>query len=166
MAKIESPRELFLSNLGSALKMENEILEMLENLEDEAHDPELKQNLSHHHQETQQQLRNLERAFQVMGEEPKEQTCAPIEGIEKEGKQSLKQVDDPLVDQVILGGAAKTEHHEIAVYNGLIMKAEALGESEVVDLLRQNLEQEEHTLKEVDQKARRLIRPTVHAGAR
>jgi ferritin-like metal-binding protein YciE len=166
MAKIESPRELFVSNLGSTLKMENEIIGMLEELEEEAHDPELKQNLAHHRQETQQQVRNLERVFEALGEEPKEESCPPIEALEKDGKQAIKQVDDALVDHVILGGAAKTEHHEIAVYNGLIMKAEALGEEEIANLLRENLEQEEHTLKEVDDKARQLTQQTVHAGGR
>ena len=67
---------------------------------------------------------------------------------------------------MILGGAAKTEHHEIAVYNGLIMKADALGEEDVANLLRENLEQEEHTLREVDETARELTQETVHAGAR
>jgi hypothetical protein len=35
---------------------------------------------------------------------------------------------------VILGGAAETEHHEIAVYEGLITKAEAMGEQDIVGL--------------------------------
>jgi len=164
VAKIESPRELFVSNLRSTLKMENDILDMLEELQEEARDSELKQNLVHHHEETQQQVRNLERAFEALGEEAKEESCPPIEGIEKDGKQSIKQVDDSLVDHVILGGAAKTEHHEIAVYNGLIMKAEALGEEDIANLLRENLEQEEHTLKEVDEKARKLTQATVGAA--
>src|SRR2546430_2525531 len=65
VAKIESPRELFVSNLRSTLKMENDILDMLEELQEEARDSELKQNLVHHHEETQQQVRNLERAFEA-----------------------------------------------------------------------------------------------------
>jgi ferritin-like metal-binding protein YciE len=55
---------------------------------------------------------------------------------------------------VILGGAAETEHHEIAVYETLITHAEAMGHEDVVALLRENLEQEEHTLREVQQLAR------------
>jgi ferritin-like metal-binding protein YciE len=46
-------------------------------------------------------------------------------------------------------GAAETEHHEIAVYEGLIINARAMGRDDVVDLLQQNLEQEQHTLEEV-----------------
>ena len=165
MAKIESPRELFINNLGSTLTMENEILEMLEELQEEARDQELKQNLAHHHQETQQQIRNLERVFDALGEEPKGQSCPPIEGLEKDGKQSIKQVDDALVDHVILGGAAKTEHHEIAVYEGLITHAAAMGEQQVASLLQQNLQQEEHTLEEVKQATQQLAQQNAAMAA-
>ena len=44
------------------------------------------------------------------------------------------------------------------------MKAEALGEEDIANLLRENLEQEEHTLKEVDEKARKLTQATVVIG--
>jgi ferritin-like metal-binding protein YciE len=57
--------------------------------------------------------------------------------------------EDEVVDLVILSGAGETEHHEIAVYENLIIQAEALGHPEVVQLLSQNLEQEHHTLEEV-----------------
>ena len=41
-----------------------------------------------------------------------------------------------------------------------------MGEDDVANLLRENLEQEEHTLKEIDQKARTLTLATAHATAR
>ena len=48
--------------------------------------------------------------------------------MEKEGQANLKMVDESLNDHVIMGGVTETEHHEIAVYEGLITKAEAMGE--------------------------------------
>jgi ferritin-like metal-binding protein YciE len=158
MAKIETPQQLFRYKLGAALKMEETVLEMLEKLEEKANDSEIKQLLRHHHQETEQQVQNIRRAFDAIGSEAEDQPCPAIEGIEKEGESNLKQVDDTLNDSIILGGAVETEHHEIAVYNGLITKAEAMGEQDVVALLQENLEQEEHTLKEVEQKAQKLAR--------
>jgi ferritin-like metal-binding protein YciE len=50
---------------------------------------------------------------------------------------------------VILAGCAETEHHEIAVYENLIVHADALNHEDIVALLRENLEQEQHTLGEV-----------------
>src|SRR5918998_1320122 len=51
---------------------------------------------------------------------------------------------------------AETEHHEIAVYEGLIINAWAMGRDDVVRLLEQNLEQEQHTLDEVKQSLERV----------
>ncbi|MGE5617394.1 MAG: ferritin-like domain-containing protein [Candidatus Woesearchaeota archaeon] len=147
--KLNSPTEVFSFKLGAALKMENTVLEMLGDLEEKSQREQLKQQFRHHADETRQQIRNLERAFSAFGEEPDESPCPAIEGIEKEGKANIKKADDSVVDAVILSGAAETEHHEIAVYEGLITEAEAMGKHEIVQLLRQNLEQEEHTLEEV-----------------
>jgi ferritin-like metal-binding protein YciE len=36
-------------------------------------------------------------------------------------------VDDSLNDHVIIAGVQETEHHEVAVYEGLITNAEAMG---------------------------------------
>jgi ferritin-like metal-binding protein YciE len=146
MASIETPNELFVHKLGATLTMEETILGMLENLEGEASDSKLQRDLRRHHQETQQQIQNLHRIFEALGEEPEKQSCPAIEGLEKEGKQMVKEVDDALVDSVILGGVIETEHHEIAVYDGLIIKAEQMGDDDIVALLQENLEQEEATL--------------------
>ena len=147
--KVESPKELFIHNLGACLTMENTVEEMLGKLTEEANDSELKQKLRHHREETQAQIRNLPQVFQSIGEEPKEQPCPAIEGIEKEGETSLRLTADELNDAVILAGCAETEHHEIAVYENLIVHANALGQEDVVALLQENLEQEQHTLGEV-----------------
>ena len=50
---------------------------------------------------------------------------------------------------MICGGCAETEHHEIAVYENLIVHANAMGHEDIVALLQENLEQEQHTLGEV-----------------
>lgn len=146
---IHSPQGLFIHQLGAALTMENTIEEMLGELIDHANDSQLRQQLRHHREETQAQIRNLHQVFQALGEEPDEQPCPAIEGIEKDGQTNLKLTEDELHDAVILSGAAQTEHHEIAVYEDLIAHADAMGQEDVVALLRENLEQEQATLGEV-----------------
>jgi ferritin-like metal-binding protein YciE len=161
MASIETQQELFVHKLGAALTMEQTILDMLENLQEEASDQTLKRNLRQHHQETQQHVANLQQIFRALGEEPETQSCPAIEGLEKEGKQMIKQVDDSLVDAAILGGVIETEHHEIAVYDGLIIKAEQMDDEDIVALLHENLEQEEAALdkavKASEQSAKQLV---------
>jgi ferritin-like metal-binding protein YciE len=162
MASVETPIELFVYKLGAALTMEETILEMLEELEEQASDTKLKQNLRQHHQETQQQIQNLRRVFDALGEQPEKQSCPTVEGLEKEGKQMIKEVDDALIDSVILGGVIETEHHEIAVYDGLIIKAEQMDDDDIVALLQENLEQEESALekavKAAEQSSKQLVK--------
>ena len=52
---------------------------------------------------------------------------------------------------MILQGAVEVEHHEIGVYENLIINARAMGRDDVVALLQKNIEQEQHTLQEVKQ---------------
>ena len=143
---IESPRELYLHKLGAALTMERTILDMLPELEEEAHNLQLRQSLQQHRAQTERHVRNLEQAFQVLGEEVDDSSCPAIEGLEKEGQATLKMVDESLVDAVVVSAVCETEHHEIAVYEGLITNATAMGEPEVAALLEENLEQEKQAL--------------------
>jgi ferritin-like metal-binding protein YciE len=149
MPEITSPNELFTHKLGAALTMEQTVLQMLQKLEQTANDPELKEQFSHHRDETEQQISNLQQVFSALGEQPQTQPCPTIDGLKEESEQMISQTSDNLIDSVVLGGAAETEHHEIAVYEGLITKAEAMGQDDIVALLTENLEQEQHTLKEV-----------------
>jgi ferritin-like metal-binding protein YciE len=148
--EIHDPHELMTHKLGAALTMESTVLEMLEKLQEKAHGAGLRQLLRHHAEETQGQIHNLEQAFMALGEEPKQKPCPAIQGLENEGEANLKITADALVDAVILAGCAETEHHEIAVYDGLITHAGAMDAQDIVALLTENLEQEQHTLREVE----------------
>ena len=164
--RLNTPEEAFNYQLGAALKMEHTVLDkILPDSIEEAHDNKLKQLFRHHQEETRQQIGNLEQAFAAFGWEVDDSPCPAIEAIHKEGKTNVKKTDDSIVDSIILSGAAETEHHEIAVYESLITNAQAMGRNEVVALLRQNLEQEQHTLEEVKQAARKVARETVAAAA-
>jgi ferritin-like metal-binding protein YciE len=161
---LNNPREVFGHKLGSALTMEQNVLEMLGDLEDESQRDELKRQFSHHADETRQQIANIEQAFRTMGEEPDDKPCPAIKGLEADAKANIKLADESVVDDVILAGAAATEHHEIAVYETLITHAEELGEPAIVRLLQQNLEQEQHTLEEVAQAQREVVHQAVTAA--
>jgi ferritin-like metal-binding protein YciE len=162
--KLNNPREVFGHKLGSALTMEQRVLEMLGDLEDESQRDELKQQFRHHADETRQQIANIEQAFRELGEKPDDSPCPAIKGLEADAKADIKMADDRVIDDVILAGAAATEHHEIAVYETLITHAEELGEPNVVQLLQQNLEQEQHTLEEVTRAQREIVHQVVAAA--
>lgn len=147
--RLNNQQEAYNYKLGAALKMEQTVLDMLEKNADEAQDEQVKQLFRHHQDETRQQIANIERAFATFGWDVDTSPCPAIEGLEKEGKANAKKTDDAIVDDVLLQGAAEVEHHEIGVYENLIIHARAMGREDVVGLLTQNLEQERHTLREV-----------------
>ena len=144
--RLNTPEEIFTFKLGSALTMEQKLVEVLGELEEHANRDDIKRALREHREETRQHATNIEQAFKLLGEEVDDSPCPVVEAMAKDDKATIKKTDDSLVDAVILAAAAESEHYEIAVYETLITNAEARGASEVAALLRQNLEQEKHAL--------------------
>jgi len=161
LSKVDTPMELFTHKLGAALSMEHTVLKMLEENEQEAQHEELKQLFRHHADETRQQIRNIEATFEALGQEPDKKPCPAMKAMQVEAKANMELTKGPFVDDVILAGAAETEHHEIAVYEELITYGDAMGRRDIVGLMRQNLEQEQHTLEEVRRAAQRIAEETL-----
>ena len=159
MTKMNSPRELFLHELGDALTFEKTILQMLPQLQSEATDKELANGFKRHVAQTRQHVKNIEQAFKAVGERPKGEPCPGIEGIKREHDEFVKEGPSPQVlDAFLTSAAAKTEHYEIATYEGLVAKARALGEKRAADALERNLKEDKQTLQAVQKVGRRLAR--------
>jgi len=146
MPPINDPRKLFTYKLGTALSSEKKILSMLKKQEKRAQHQELKQGFARHREETEQQIRNLEQAFQSLGEKATGHANPTVDGLAQQADSLYEKTDDAVLDAVLIGGAAETEHVEIALYEDLLTQARAMGEQEVVSLLEQNLEQEQNML--------------------
>lgn len=151
MKEIKDPQQLFVHGLGEAITVEKTSLKLLEQGEKKASSDELRQLIQHHREETEGQLRNVEQAFEVLGERPKSQPCPGIKGIQEESQEMLKKVSgaDELTDAALVEGAAKVEHYELAMYEALLTKAREMKQRDVAALLKENLEQEKHTAREV-----------------
>src|SRR5581483_1054778 len=93
---VSTPKELFVHKLGAALTMERKVLGMLDDLTEAAQSEELEQQFRHHRQETEGQIRNLEQCFHSLGEQVNDSPCPAIEGLEKEGKATIKLTDENL----------------------------------------------------------------------
>jgi ferritin-like metal-binding protein YciE len=163
--RLNTPQEAYNFELGAALKTEHAVLAMLEKLGNAARDEKLKQLLRRHHHETQQQIAHIERVFETFGWEVEESPSAVADALDKDAKGTIRKTGKSLVSSAILQAALKTEHHEIAVYESLIVGAEALGKADVVVLLRENLMQEQRTLEEVGQMLREVTATTAEQAA-
>ena len=163
--RLNTPEEIFSFKLGSALSMEQKLVEVLEELEEHANRDEVKRALREHREETRQHVTNIEQCFKLLGEEVDDSPCPVVEAMAKDGKATIKKTDDSLVDVVILAAATESEHYEIAVYETLITNAEARGTSDVAALLRQNLEQEKHALETARSEMKTIAQQGIAVGA-
>jgi ferritin-like metal-binding protein YciE len=154
---LDTPRELFVHELSDTMSAEHIVLGMLGELVNETQVDEVREAVTHHQEETKQQITNLKQVFKLLGESPEETTCEAAEGLKKEHESLKEENPSPLVLEVgNLAGAAKTEHYEIASYNALIQMAKDLGETEIADLLKENLDQEKEMARKVESLARQV----------
>ena len=166
MPSVTNPRELFLHELGDILYVERALAsETLPKLIEEVRDEEFRSGLTEHLDETRRHARNVERVFEIFGEEPQTEECVGFEGLKAEHDQLTEEASDGLIDLVDLGAAARTENYEIAAYEGLRRLAKALGENEAVELLDENLKQEKEALRKVEKIATRVSNEAAAATA-
>jgi ferritin-like metal-binding protein YciE len=156
MPAISDARALFVHQVGEALNMERTVLTMLKRNEEAVSDPELTRLFGHHREETEEQIRNLDSVFAALGEDSAGHVCHGMEGMKTEAADMIEKVSPELLDGALAGGATHVEHYEIATYEALRTQAETMGEEDIVALLQENLEQEHHTLQEVQRAALRL----------
>lgn len=154
MAKMpmKTPQDLFVHELSDIHSAEQIIAKMLGEAQGMVQNPQLKQGLQQHEQETRQHAKNIEQIFQQMGAQPHQVECKAVQGLFEELKEAKQSQPSPeVLEGVVAGGAAKTEHYEIAAYTGLVKKARAMGQTEAAQLLEQNLQQEQTMLQQVEQ---------------
>jgi ferritin-like metal-binding protein YciE len=147
--RLNTPQEALNFKLGATLKMELKVLEILDDNIRAAQDDRVKALLSAHRAESEQHVKNVEEAFGLFGWEVDDSPCPAIDGLEKEGKANVKKTDDALVDSVILQGALEVEHHELGVYENLLISIKAMDRDDAARLLHQNFESEQDALDKV-----------------
>jgi ferritin-like metal-binding protein YciE len=165
--RMNDPRELFLHELGDVLYAERTLVKALPKLQEEASDEELAKGFADHLEETRQHVKNVEQAFEVLGEQAKAEKCPGIEGIKKEHDDFVanESPSKTVLDAFLTGAGARTEHYEIAAYEGLVTMADAMGEDEVASLLSKNLEEEKTALRNMQTIGKRLAKVGATAAA-
>lgn len=160
---IKDMNDLFVHQLKDIYYAENRIVAALPKMIEKATTPALKQGFTTHLAETKQQIKRLDRVFDLHGVSPDSVKCPAIDGIIKEADEVAGEIGDKMVlDAALISAAQAVEHYEITRYGTLIAWAKELGADECVGLLTQTLEEERAT----DQKLTRLAEADVnHAAA-
>jgi ferritin-like metal-binding protein YciE len=141
--RLTTPSEAYRFKLGAALTMEQTVLEILDSSIEEAQDGQVVDLFREHRAESASHGDNLRQAFELLGWEADDAPCPAIDGLEAEAKANAKMTDPSIIDSILLQGAVEVEHHEIGVYENLILNAHAMGRDDVVEVLRRNLESEQ-----------------------
>jgi ferritin-like metal-binding protein YciE len=162
--RLNEPQEAYNYKLGATLKMEQKVLDILDASIENAQDEQVVAAFRKHRGETEQHIENVQKVFGLFDWEVDDSPCPAIEGLEKEGKANAKKADEALVDSILLQGAVEVEHHEIGVYENLIINARAMGRDDVVTVLQSNIANEEQTLDDVKRLQERVAAVTPKAA--
>jgi ferritin-like metal-binding protein YciE len=142
---VETMDDLFLETLKDIYYAEKQILKALPGMVKKSQTPKLKKALETHRNETLGQVERLEQVFELLGEKPRGKKCDAIEGIIKEAKEHMSEIEDEIVrDAGIITSAQAVEHYEICRYGTLVSWAELLGHTKAARLLGQTLKEEKN----------------------
>jgi ferritin-like metal-binding protein YciE len=157
---IKSMNDLFMHGLQDIYYAENQIKKSLPDMAERATKAELKTGFEKHAVETEGQLDRLRQVFEMLDAEPKGEKCPAIDGILKEGKELMGEIDDDDVMNVgLIAAAQAVEHYEITRYGALIAWAKELGRNDCVPLLSASLAEEKATDQKLTAMAERRINP-------
>ena len=158
--KLDNLRKLYIDELRDLYSAENQLLKALPKMAKGASSDELRQAFEDHLQETEGQVKRLEKIFANLDESPKGKTCHAMKGLVEEGSEILEEEgDESVLDAGIIAAAQKVEHYEIASYGTVRTFAELLGEKEAAKLLQQTLDEESAANEKLNELAEGIINP-------
>src|SRR6201993_3832672 len=160
----DSLRELYVNELKDLYNAETQLVKALPKMAKAASNAELRRGFEEHLRQTSEHVSRLEQIFEMLGEKATGKKCLGMEGLVKEGAETMSEdYEDAAKDAAIIGAAQRVEHYEIAGYGTVRAFAELLGENEHVSLLEQTLEEEKQTDEKLTQLAEQI---NVEAGQR
>lgn len=140
---MESLADAFYDELRDILSAERQLVAALPKMAKAASDPKLQEAFRSHLEETKAQAERVEQAFEETGKAARAKTCEAMKGLIEEGEELIKKEDpSPALDAMLIAGAQKVEHYEIATYGTLCTWAETLGYTKALELLKQNIDEE------------------------
>lgn len=145
-----SLNEILIDELRDLYSAENQLVKALPKVVRGINNPEMKQTVKDHLEETKNQVLRLREVFSHIGKKPTGKHCSGMEGCIKEVQEALEEdYEGALMDASITGASLRVEHYEIAGYTAAIAIAKALGEKDIVALLTETLNEETKAAKNV-----------------
>jgi ferritin-like metal-binding protein YciE len=150
MSSVNTLQELLIEEIKDIYDAEKQLVKALPKMAKAASNAELKQGFLNHLEETKNHVTRLETVFERLSTPAKGKTCKAMKGLVEEGSEAIDlDAPDSIRDACLIGAAQRVEHYEMAAYGMTRALAETLGETEVVDLLQQTLDEEGATDKKL-----------------
>ena len=150
MSSLHSLQDLLAEELKDLYNAETQLTKALPKMARAASNEELKQGFLDHLDETKIHVERLAKAFKALGLPVKGKTCHAMKGLIEEGSEAIStKAPEAVRDAQLIGAAQRIEHYETAAYGTARAFAEALGETKVVDLLQDTLDEEGETNKKL-----------------
>lgn len=141
--KLDSLEKLYIHELKDLYSAGNQVLDAMPGLIDAASDEDLADLLENHRSETQQQIERLEAIFDGLAFRPGGHHCKGMEGLVKEARDLVGDIDEPDVrDAALISAVQRMEHYEIAGYGTARAFAEKLGNYDAADSLQKSLDEQ------------------------
>jgi len=164
---LESLQDLYLEQLRDLHSAEEQIIEALPKMIEQAQNPELRQGFEKHLNQTKEQLRRLEQIGQRTGQKLGSHTCKGMQGLIEEGEELMKErADSDVLDAALIAAAQRIEHYEMAGYGCARTYARLLGLEDDAQLLQQTLNEEGQTDHLLTDMAERVINVQALTGDR
>jgi ferritin-like metal-binding protein YciE len=153
----DSLRQLYVNELKDLYNAETQLVKALPKMAKASSNAELRQGFEEHLRQTSEHVSRLEQIFDMLGEKATGKKCLGMEGLVKEGAETMSEdYQGAVMDAAIIGAAQRVEHYEIAGYGTVRTFAELLGENEHVSRLAQTLEEEKQTDEKLTQMAEQI----------
>lgn len=157
-------KALFLHQLKDTYFAEQQILKALPKMAQAAQSDELRGAFGVHLEETRKQVERLEQVFKILGEKPQGVECKAILGIIAEGDEVVEEFEGgSALDAGLIAAAQAVEHYEITRYGTMLAWAKQLGMSDVEELIKTTLVEEENTDEILSELAEDAVNPAAAA---
>ena len=152
MSKIKSLEDAFIHELSDIYSAEKQLTKALPKMAKAASSRSLADGFTTHADETQGQVERIDQIVEDLGIKLKRIKCLAMEGLVAEGQETIEEIDSgPVRDAMLIVGAQKVEHYEIAAYGGLVTLARSLGYDDPAKLLQDTLAEEKATDEKLNQ---------------
>lgn len=140
---LDNLQNVLVMQLRDLASAEEQLIEALPKMAKAASSSQLKQAFKSHLEETKQQRKRLDQAFELLEADRGSVSCDAMKGLLSEGEEVMNlEGDEDVKDAALIAAAQRVEHYEIAGYGCARTFARRLGHRKLAALLQKTLNEE------------------------